>query len=230
MSRSSLLVVCPSFRRPQQARKVVDTFYATQQAASRLSFVCWVGDETFTSYPEVAGTYREEKMVARSNAAVGRWLGRKEPPTYIGWVADDMRFLTVGWDVKVIGALQKTPVVFCNDTVSPGTKPSHVFMDARIPKALGWFIHPQMRSTFFDDVWGDLGRELGITYLDDVKIPHLYTEHDNEVDFLHDLEVYQRWWRDDLEIDVARARAAFRPRRNARPDARYALSVSQPRA
>ena len=146
-------------------------------------------------------------MVDRSNMIAAHYWDRFD---YIGWVADDNRFETPGWDQIVVNALQKTPVVFCNDVVSPGSKPSHVFMDARIPKALGWFLHPDMRSTFFDDVWHDLGKGLGITYLDDVRIPHLYVEKDNHEDFYHDMEVYQTWQRHHMEEDISRCRRELR--------------------
>lgn len=152
--------------------------------------------------------FQEMPMVERTNRGAAEAI--VSGYDYIGWVADDNRFETPGWDQKVIEFLQRTPVVFCNDVVSPGSKPSHVFMDSRIPKALGWFLHPQMRSTFFDDVWHDIGKALGITYLDDVRIPHLYVEKDNREDFFHDMEVYQTWQRHHMEEDIYKCRRVLR--------------------
>ena len=229
--RELLLVLCPSYKRPIEVGMLMRTFMDTvsEEWRSRI----WIlvnSDERDRYWHEVDGDfgavvpYSERPMIARSNAGA---VGAVGVCDYIGWVADDNRFETPGWDEKVIAALQKTPVVFCNDVVSPGSKPSHVFMDSRIPKALGWFLHPDMRSTFFDDVWHDLGKALGITYLDDVRIPHLYVEKDNREDFFHDMEVYQRWQRHDMEADIAKARAALRPRRNSHRDARYPLASSK---
>ena len=203
----SLLVLCPSHRRPQQAGELLKTFEATTTNAS-LMFVVSPFDPTSKDYPVVhRREFPASAMVDRSNMIAAHYWDRFD---YIGWVADDNRFETPGWDQIVVNALQKTPVVFCNDVVSPGSKPSHVFMDTRIPKALGWFLHPDMRSTFFDDVWHDLGKGLGITYLDDVRVRHLYHEKDNREDFFHDMEVYQTWQRHHMEEDIAKCRRAMR--------------------
>ena len=185
----------------------------------------------------------ESGMVRRCNGALGLLDGY----THVGWIADDNRFLTPGWDERVLDALRTVPIVFCNDGVSPGSKPSHVFMDARIPRALGWFLLPGIHSTFFDDAWQTLGtgadattgplakdgngigldplnQGLGIAYLANVVVNHLYIEKDNRKSFAEDQEVYRKWLRHGAEDDIARARSALRPGRDARG------AASRPRA
>lgn len=210
----NLLVLCPSYRRPQQAAELLATFNATRQADSYLIFAIGIGDsKAYADLPVVV--YPEWPMVKRVNRAFDALAGAWN---YIGWVADDNRFETLGWDVQVISALASQPggVVYGNDVVSPGSKPSHVFMDTRIPRALGWFLHPQLRSTFFDDCWEQIGRGLGtLQYLPDVRVNHLYVEKDNSADFAHDMDVYQTWLRHDLDADLTRVRRALRPRRRA---------------
>ena len=199
----SLLVLCPSYRRPQQAGELLASYVETVKDPTTALLFAVEDDPSYQGLP--IAVFPPTPMVERSNLAA-----RLNVYDYLGWVADDNRFETPGWDQKVLEALQKTPVVFCNDVVSPGSKPSHVFMDARIPKSLGWFLHPDMRSTFFDDVWHDLGKGLGITYLDDVRVRHLYHEKDNREDFFHDMEVYQTWQRHHMEEDIAKCRRAMR--------------------
>lgn len=210
----NLLVLCPSFRRPQQAAEVLRTFESTRQADSYLIFAIGIQDSAaYADLPVIV--YPTWPMVQRTNRACSVLSGAYD---YVGWVADDNRFETPGWDTQVIAALDAKPggVVYGNDVVSPGSKPSHVFMDARIPRALGWFLHPQLKSTFFDDVWEQIGRGLGtLQYLSDVRVNHLYVEKDNSADFAADMDVYQAWLRHDLDSDLARVRRALRPRRRA---------------
>lgn len=203
-----------------------------------IRFALWRHDRTLREYEGLpASVVGEETMTARTNA-VAKWATEKGK--YIGWVADDNRFRSVGWDREVLSALQDVPIVFGNDEVSPGSKPSHVFMDARIVKTLGWIVHPDLRSTFFDDVWANLGagpidvsrplferdalpswsrlrqavsrsdNGLGLVYLPNVEIPHLYTERDNSANFLADMETYQHWLRHDCEDDIRRVQKALR--------------------
>jgi len=187
-------------------------------------------------------------MVPRVNAALGLLDGF----THVAWIADDNRFSTRGWDEKVLSALEQCPIVFCNDAVSPGAKPSHVFMDARIPQALGWFLLPGVHSTFFDDAWQTLGTGmdattgplfpgvvpadewaiarfdgLGIGYLPQVRISHLYIEKDNADWFAKDHETYRHWLRHAAEDDIGKARRALRPGRDARRSAATALAGAQ---
>ena len=205
----SLIVLCPSFRRPISARAVLDSFNKTKTLDStRLVFLVYQKDEDSPAYEGDVILCPEKEMVPRVNGA----LGLLDDHQYVGWIADDNRFETPGWDVEVIKALQSHPIVFCNDVVSPGAKPSHVFMDSRIPKALGWMILPGLHSTFADDVWANLGvgavdvtgplfdpemfvtggfktdapviyenpSGLGITYLPHARVNHLYIEKEAE--------------------------------------------------
>lgn len=215
---NDLIVVCPSHQRPKEARELYDSFVETRTGDSLLRFGVWNEDVHYGSLPVTYIT--QERMTPRTNA-LAMWAS--ERCKYIGWVADDNRFRTKGWDQRVMDELRRVPIVFGNDVSSPGSKPSHVFMDSRIVRSLGWLIHPGLRSTFFDDVWANLGvgpidvsrplfpqsgshSGLGIGYLPDVIVEHLYTERDNSKDFMADMETYQTWLRNDCEDDIGRAR------------------------
>lgn len=215
-----------------------------------MRFIVWNKDPEASKYEGLPVTYlTEERMVPRTNKAAER---ASEQADYIGWVADDNRFRTEGWDTKVLDVLAETPIVFGNDVVSPGSKPSHVFMDSRIVRSLGWFLHPGLKSTFFDDVWANLGvgpidvsgplvqffpngwvkgyvndGGLGIKYLNDVVVEHLYIERDNSKDFMADMAVYQQWLRHECENDIARASRALR-RGRYRPSSSISTASSSP--
>jgi hypothetical protein len=202
-----LIVVCPSFRRPDAARELFDSFQQTASANSMLRFAVWNEDPTAAKYASLPTSFLiAERMTPRTNA-VARWAARAA--RYVGWVADDMRFRTPGWDRIVVGALDRMRggVVFGNDMQSPGSKPSHVFLSAEIVRALGWLHHPGMVSTFGDDVWEHIGRGLGkYRYLPEIVVEHLYAEKDNIDAFLQDMEVFQAWVREDAEDQIAACR------------------------
>ncbi len=228
---SGLLVLCPSHQRPVEARRLYETFQRTAILPdTRLVFLVWSGDSTAHKYESnwmKSALRPEEAMTARCNAG---FVSEDNDCEAVGWVADDNRFATVGWDELVLHALRATPIIFGNDVVSPGSKPSHVFMDARIPRALGWFRHPGLISTFHDDVDMRLGTGtdtarplgqngesdggVGIRYIPELVIPHLYTERDNRANFQHDAPVYRAWRRNEAEDDIAKAKRALRSRRN----------------
>ena len=229
---SGLLVLCPSHQRPLEARRLYETFHRTATLPdTRLVFLVWADDATAQKYESnwmKSALRPEESMTARSNAG---FISEDDGCDAVGWVADDNRFATVGWDEIVLHALRTVPIVFGNDVASPGSKPSHVFLDARIPRALGWFLHPDLVSTFHDDVFMHLGTGadtarplgqnkesgggVGIAYMPSVLVPHLYTERDNSANFQHDALVYQAWRRNEAEDDIAKAKRALRSRRNA---------------
>ena len=239
----SLIVLCPSYRRPISARAVLESFNKTKTLpTTRLVFLCYQKDEDSDKYEGDVILCPEKAMGGRVNNA----LGLLDDYPHVGWIADDNRFETKGWDEQVVKALGSHPIVFGNDVVSPGAKPSHVFMDSRIPKALGWLILPGLHSTFTDDVWANLGvgavdvtgplvppglgsryivthGGLGIAYLDDVRVNHLYIEKQAEwkvrggaaykVHDEDDLDTYRHWLRHDAENDIAKARKALRSNR-----------------
>lgn len=204
-----------------------DTFERTRILKStRLVFLVWQGDPTASKYESnwmQSDLRPEEPMTERSN---GGFVSEDNGCDAVGWIADDNRFATVGWDELVLHALRKTPIVFGNDVASPGSKPSHVFMDARIPRALGWFLHPGFISTFHDDAWMHLGTGadtsrplglnlnekagVGIRFIPEVLIPHLYTERDNSANFKHDSSAFGAWRRNEAEDDITKAKRALR--------------------
>ena len=150
----SLIVLCPSYRRPISASAVLESFNRTKVLPdTRLVFLCYERDPDSDLYQGDVILCPEKAMVERVNGA----LGLLDDYDSVGWIADDNRFETPGWDRVVVDALGSHPMVFGNDVVSPGSKPSHVFMDSRIPRELGWLILPGLHSTFADDVWANLG-------------------------------------------------------------------------
>jgi hypothetical protein len=95
----------------------------------------------------------------------------------IGTIGDDNVPKTIGWDVRIMEALQATPFAFGNDLYPfrpPGELCCHVFMRSEIVAALGYFGPPRFASMYVDNAWMAWGNAAGITYLDDVIMEHLH--------------------------------------------------------
>ena len=95
---------------------------------------------------------------------------------YIGHIGDDNVPHTLGWDVRIMEALEKTPFAFGNDLYprEPGSLSCHVFTRSEVIKRLGYFGPPQIRHMYVDVAWYAWGVATGISYLHDVIIEHLH--------------------------------------------------------
>lgn len=96
---------------------------------------------------------------------------------YLGFMGDDHRPRTVGWDVAYMDALAAlgTGLVYGNDLIQGETLPTQVAMTSDIVLATGHMVPPGMVHLFLDNAWLALGRALdAITYLPDVVVEHCH--------------------------------------------------------
>ena len=112
------------------------------------------------------------------NSICGSMLSLFEPSAYaIGFMGDDHRPRTEGWDGKLIAALGVlgTGVVYGNDLIQGGNLPTAVAMTADIPRTLGYMVPPTLKHMFLDNFWKDLGEAVSrLCYLEDVVIEHVH--------------------------------------------------------
>lgn len=142
----------------------------------------------------------------------------------VGFMGDDHRPRTVGWDRRIAEALDARPlgVAYGNDLIQGKMLPTAVFMDSRIVRTLGWMVYPGMTHLFFDNLWKRLGEELGtLTYLDDVVIEHChplagkaewddgYAEVNSDATWDHDQLLYVEWLQQHMADDVKRLKAVL---------------------
>lgn len=186
-----LVVLVPSRGRPAAAAELVQAFAATSTADSRLVFVLDDDDPTLPAYHEAlaalvplpAGhtTYimsapnEPGTMVAALNKAAvaaggSDWFA-------IGFMGDDHRPRTSGWDAAYLEALHElgTGIAYGNDLLQRGNLPTQCAMTADIVRALGWMAPPVLRHLYVDNFWLDLGRAADcIRYLPDVVVEHMH--------------------------------------------------------
>ena len=221
-----LLVIVPSRGRPQNAWDLVQSWNeTTRDQNSQLAIVQddddpWygIGDVDIQCYKAPAG---DPGFVAPLNWAVKR-LVAPGGAQVVGFIGDDHRPRTEGWDARVNWALEEmgSGIVYGDDLFQGERLPTAVFMTADIVMALGWMAPPCLSHMYADNFWLELGRELGcLRYLPDVVIEHLHpvvgkapsdaTYARTGVLMDTDHERYKSYMVNDFDADVARVRLAI---------------------
>ncbi|WP_111166101.1 hypothetical protein [Spongiactinospora gelatinilytica] len=115
-------------------------------------------------------------MVAALNASVRDWLQSADAPTAIGFMGDDHRPRTRGWDAAYLTALRSLPgFVYGNDLVQGVRLPTQVAISTPVVRALGHMAPPTLRHMYVDNYWLRLGQAAAcITYLRNVVVEHLH--------------------------------------------------------
>jgi hypothetical protein len=140
--------------------------------------------------------------------------------THLAILGDDVLPETVGWDVKMINALNgKLGVVYGSDgleNLHGPDLPTHVVLPIEMYKRLGWIGLPGSRHLFCDNAWRELGKLTQFIYLKDVKLTHLhrwnksapddqtYKEANNKIKRELDRRAFEAW-RDGEGLQKARA-------------------------
>jgi hypothetical protein len=94
----------------------------------------------------------------------------------LGFMGDDHRPRTWGWDARISVELHRlgTGMVYGNDLFQRGNLPTAIAMTSNIPRALGYMVPGGLVHLYIDNAWLDLGRRVGITYLDEIVIEHVH--------------------------------------------------------
>jgi len=137
----------------------------------------------------------------------------------IGFLGDDHRLRTKGWDQFIVKELHDlgTGIVYGDDLLQRERLPTAVAMTSDIITTLGYMVPPGLIHMYADNAWLVLGKELGrIRYLPDVVIEHMhpiagkapvdvgYAEVNSPGMYARDGAVFQRWLRERMSTDVAR--------------------------
>ena len=135
----------------------------------------------------------------------------------VGFVGDDHRFRTKGWDRVIAQVLADNGggFVYANDLLQGEQLPTQVFISADIVRALGWMGLPGARHLYLDNTWKMLGDGADcLYYLPDVVIEHLHPasgkvqwdDNHRRVNtsemYQHDAAVYERWLKEQADADI----------------------------
>lgn len=225
MNRMAVMV--PSRGRPQNIVELAEAWEATGAEAHMIVVVDeddpTVGDYTRLQLPPGGVVYVvEPRRLGGALNHVAPILA--EVYDVIGFMGDDHRPRTEGWDARFAAVLDlEADIVYGNDLVQGPALPTAVFMDSRIVRTLGHFVLPGQIHLWMDNYWKTLGEQLGtLRYLPDVVIEHVHPitgkaewdEHyvaNNAVDvWENDERIYKEWVATQMPADIARIREALR--------------------
>lgn len=214
-----LIVLVPSRGRPNDAKALLRCCQQTCILPdTQMWFLVDESDQTSEQYP-YHKIVQSQGMISALNT--GAMLSLEEDPFAIGFMGDDHRPRTVGWDECYVKALKAmgTGVVYGNDLLQREKMPTQVAMTADIVRTLGYYAPPSFKHLCVDLCWKDWGEGIGkIRYLPDVVIEHMHplnskVEWDDGYKRVNaktvaeaDNREYFRWKREDLPRDVAKLR------------------------
>lgn len=210
----TIMVVCPTRGRPQKARETYDAFTKTKRDPhTQMRFIIDHDDPDFDAYlssgvPYATFEHEGGGMGPPMNAAAAEYA-----KTYdiIGFVGDDHRFRSVGWDEQIGWMLTDGDghggigIAYGNDLARHDI-PTQVFIRSEIVRALGWFCLPGAKHLYLDNTWADLGNKGEcIAYMPNVIIEHAhaffgksemdagYARVNHPSMYEHDARVYRDW-------------------------------------
>jgi hypothetical protein len=181
-----LSVIVPSRGRPASALELINTVADTRTVATtHLAFAVDADDPMLPLYREVVQTRSDVArlivvaggwMVAALNEAAARVVADLDV-TVVGFLGDDHRPRTIGWDAVYLGELADmgAGVVFGDDLLQHDFVPTQCAMSADIVRRLGWMAHPNLRHMYVDTLWRDMAKPVGLLrYLPDVVVEHMH--------------------------------------------------------
>jgi hypothetical protein len=184
----SLAVLVPTRGRPDNALALYGAWESSiARADTSLVFIIDSDDPHRNTYYNVLKAFRNRLSIlefsdlespphARLGEVLNKAVGDLQAD-YIGFMGDDHRPRTYGWDRRVIAALADlgTGIVYGNDLIQGPNLPTAVFMTADIPALLGYFVPPALSHMYLDNFWRDLGNAIGrLRYLPEVVIEHMH--------------------------------------------------------
>lgn len=234
---ADLIVIVPSRGRPDSVRELAEAFDKTCTGNTEFVLAVDDNDPAMDAYAEtvhelagsskirltLCGVTEPTNMVRALNAtAVGLITYLGQSPRAVGFMGDDHRPRTEGWDSAYLEALWDlgTGIVYGDDLLQRGGLPTQCAMTADIIRELGYMAPPTLTHLAVDNWWLELGRQAGcIRYLPDVVVEHMHPvagkaewdEGHRRVNapemYSRDLAEFARIQSEDLTGQVAKVRA-----------------------
>lgn len=179
---SDLLVLVPTRGRPQNAQAFYDSWTVTTENADLL-FVCDEDDPLLGTYKyrlpmmpraSLMTVPPKLRMCGALNFAANE-VGFKYK--YVGFMGDDHRCRTIGWDQIIRHEIgnRETVIVYGNDMLQGEKMPTAVIMTNNIVQTLGYMVPPTLEHLCADLVWLDWANALDCRiYLDHVIFEHMH--------------------------------------------------------
>lgn len=222
-----LLMIVPSRGRPSNVKRLMEAFDDTREGPADM-LICVDEDDPKRGEYQQLSLHANVRMEIGPRLRLGGTLneaGLANAGQYfaLGFMGDDHRPRTQGWDQKLIWALQElgSGIAYGNDLIQGPALPTAVGMTSDIVATLGYMVPAGLVHLYIDSAWKALGEAMGrFTYLPDVIIEHLhpiagkalsdagYEEVNAPALYVTDGAVYQNWCDLGLKLVLERLRAA----------------------
>ncbi len=230
-----LIIVVPTRERPHQLAPMMQAFEQTCRALTKVFFVVDGQDSCEPYHQEwqrldiqpgspfhLLMNYERRRLVGTLNFSMN--LLAYNPALAVGYMGDDHRPRTVGWDEQYLEVLLKlnTGMVYGDDGHQGASLPTQIAMTVDIPQTLGYLVPPAINHMYCDNFWLDVGNGAGcITYLPDVHVEHQhpaihpegkwdqsYSVTNSAESYARDKAAYEAFVRDGgLAADIEKIRA-----------------------
>jgi hypothetical protein len=181
---ADLVVIVPTRGRPEAARALLDAFAETVSGEVHLHFAVDHDDPTQDEYAALVGPMdvietddRPSTMVRALNAIAVQLVNADDAPFAVGFMGDDHRPRTKGWDERYLECLRElgTGMVYGDDLLQRQALPTQIAMTSDIVRELGWMSPPELVHMYVDNWWLQLGTQADcIRYLPDVVVEHVH--------------------------------------------------------
>lgn len=226
----TMAVIVPSRGRPMNVAGLIEAWSETRNDGAELHIVIDDDDPKISDYSAIFFSRKMPRWVSvwvGPRRRLGGSLNHLAPHlaqhvAVVGFMGDDHRPRTPGWDVSMYVASGSGSVVYGNDLVQGEALPTAVFLDAAIIRALGYMVPPGAVHLYLDDFWRLLGEKLGtLRYLPDVVIEHVhpitgkaewdagYEEVNQPSLYDRDRLVFEAWQHTRMATDIAKIRLAL---------------------
>jgi len=173
-------MICPSRGRPHSAAELI-RLWPQVTAAAMLLVVADADDPHADGYARLSRWQMAQVAVISGPRGPGPVLNMVAPGLAavfpaVGFLGDDHRPRTPGWDKTLTDALITRPgVAYGDDGLRGEELPTAVVMSAALVRRLGYMCPPGLTHLYVDAFWKQLGTDIGnLQYRPDVLIEHLH--------------------------------------------------------
>lgn len=178
-----MMIIVPTRGRPHVVDEMIACF---EQTRTGIAEICFAMDDTDPCLDDYVKTLRgrppwvdfvvgpSRNMCEALRGAAMHLLGAHRPSA-IGFMGDDHRPRTFGWDARFEAGAQRRHIVYGNDTIQGANLPTHVVMPARMIELLHGIVPQVFTHMYLDNYWKALGEGAGcLEYMGDVIIEHMH--------------------------------------------------------
>lgn len=178
----NLVMIIPSRGRPDAAWSAARSAVENRSRTDTEVIIAVDGDLNPGYFPDSTGrngisveNYTVHRgMVATLNAVATRVV-RSRFVTHVGFMGDDHRVHTPGWDMELMKSAGPVGVAYADDLNPNVDLPTSVVLGANLVRTIGCMAPDVLGHLYVDDFWRELGLRLGrLAYRPDIVIEHMH--------------------------------------------------------